>query len=447
MIDSIKPKSDFSKNVLTLMTGTGFAQIIPIIASPILTRLYTPEDFGILAMFVAIISILGTVSTGKYELAIVIPEKDNEAFNILSLGIILTFIISLIILVIVVVGSYFISPEIKKQIGIWLYLSPVAVFFVGLFNMLRYYNLRKKYYKDIATATASKSIIAVFSQIVIGFLKEGPIGLLLGQFFSYAISNTRLIKNLSYEKTLINNIKREDLLKVAKKYSKFPKYEMWSQLSNIISGQTPILLLGAFFTNAIVGFYALSVRMLTLPISLIGSSIGQVFLQEVSEIKEDSKKINFLTKQTFKKLFVIGVLPISIIGIYGDLIFDLIFGKNWKVAGEYTRILSLWIFFVFLVSPLQTLMIALEKQVQSFIFNSSILCARVISLFIGYYIFNDAYHSILLYSLVSTVFWFGLMLYIFKLSNIYFKDVYMLFLQGIVIVIIIFFSRKLLIGV
>ena len=86
MLTKLKPKSEFTRNVLTLMTGTTIAQAIPIAISPILTRLYTPKDFGVLALFVAITSIFGSIANGRYELAIMLPKKDEDAVNILALG-------------------------------------------------------------------------------------------------------------------------------------------------------------------------------------------------------------------------------------------------------------------------------------------------------------------------------------------------------------------------
>jgi O-antigen/teichoic acid export membrane protein len=85
MIRRLKPKSEFGRNVLTLMTGTTIAQSIPVAITPILTRLYTPEDFGLLAVFVALTAILGSIANGRYELAIMHPEKDEESINIAAL--------------------------------------------------------------------------------------------------------------------------------------------------------------------------------------------------------------------------------------------------------------------------------------------------------------------------------------------------------------------------
>ena len=150
MIQRHKPLSEFNRNVLTLMTGTTIAQAIPIAISPILTRIYTPEDFGVLALFVAITSIFGSIANGRYELAIMLPKKDENAINIFALGLIITFSMSFILLVLVVLFNEQITELLKNdEISVWLYFVPIAVLFIGLYNMLAYYNNRKKYYKVI----------------------------------------------------------------------------------------------------------------------------------------------------------------------------------------------------------------------------------------------------------------------------------------------------------
>jgi len=130
MLKRFKPKSEFNRNILTLMTGTTIAQAIPIAISPILTRIYTPEDFGIFAIFLAITLIIGSIANGRYELAIMIPKKDEDAINIFALGFIITTSISLLLLVLVLIfQTYFIFLLKNEEIGVWLYFVPISVFF------------------------------------------------------------------------------------------------------------------------------------------------------------------------------------------------------------------------------------------------------------------------------------------------------------------------------
>jgi len=202
MLNKLKPKSEFSRNVLTLMTGTTIAQAIPIAISPILTRIYTPEDFGVFALFIAITAILGTVANARYELAIMLPKKDEDAINIFALGFIITCMITFASLILVIVfNEYFTNFLGNEAIRIWLYFVPIALFFTGMFNILNYFNNRRKNYKDLRNAIIFKSIILVITQLSIGFIKQGAMGLISGEILSRMASNSKLLKNIVKDKT------------------------------------------------------------------------------------------------------------------------------------------------------------------------------------------------------------------------------------------------------
>ena len=210
MLKRFKPKSEFNRNILTLMTGTTIAQAIPIAISPILTRIYTPEDFGIFAIFLAITLIIGSIANGRYELAIMIPKKDEDAINIFALGFIITTSISLLLLVLVLIfQKYFIFLLKNEEIGVWLYFVPISVFFFGIFNILNYFNNRKKNYKDISNANILKSIVAAIIQLSIGFIQQGATGLISGQIISQFFANTKLLKNIIKDKVLISKITKK----------------------------------------------------------------------------------------------------------------------------------------------------------------------------------------------------------------------------------------------
>lgn len=419
MISKIKPKSEFSRNVLTLMTGTTIAQAIPIAISPILTRIYTPSDFGVLALFVAISSIFGSIASGRYELAIMLPRKDEDAINIFALGLIITILISLVLLFLVVLFNDFLVEILNnKEIGFWLYFTPLTVFLIGSFNLLNYFNNRKKQYADLRNAMITKSIVMAVIQLSLGFIKSGASGLISGQVFSQMVANAKLIKNIFNDKVLIQKVSKVKIIAVAKRYKKFPKFSMPSEILNNSSVQLPLLMLGYFFSTAIVGFYSLAHKLISMPMTLIGSSIGQVFFKEASTVKKDKLALSNLTLKTYNKLLNIGIIPFSILLAFGDYIFSFIFGKEWIVAGEYTQLLSLWILFVFISSPLSNLTSILEKQKEGLYFNILILVSRVSVIFFGALVLQDSYQTVLIYGLTGFLFWFVWSMYLLKIASV-----------------------------
>lgn len=401
------------------MTGTTIAQAIPIAISPILTRIYTPEDFGLVALFLAIASIFGSIASMSYELAIVVPDKDEDAINIFALGLIFTFIMSLILLILVVLfNDDLINILGNEEIGFWLYFVPVSVFFAGLFNILKYFNTRKKNYKDIANVTIAKSIILVVIQLSIGFIKQGATGLIAGNLASNVFSNVKLFKNILKDKVLISKISKEKIIAVAKKYKNFSKFSMPSAILNTASLQVPIILLGIFFNTAIVGFYSLSNKLVRMPIGVIGYSIGNVFYQKISNLKDNKEALKKLTLKTYKKLLQIGIFPFSTLVVFGDCIFSFVFGEQWIIAGEYVQVLALWMFVVFISSPLSNLCFILEKQKQAMYFNLTMFVINAFIISFGAFFFQDSYQTILIFGITGLLFWILWLTYLLKIVSI-----------------------------
>ncbi|MBU1667493.1 oligosaccharide flippase family protein [bacterium] len=448
MLKKLKPKSEFSRNVLTLMTGTTIAQAIPIAISPILTRIYTPEDFGLFALYISIAAIISVVATGRYELAIMLPKKDGDAANIVVLSFLLSFLVSFISFLIVFIFNTQLANLLgNPEISSWLYFIPITVLLTGVYQSFNYWSNRKKQYKRLATSRVVQSGVTATTNLGMGFNGFGSSGLLIGTIAGQMIATTVLAKMVIKEDiTIFKKVKKIKIFALARRYVKFPKFDIWSALFNTSSSSSPIILLGIFFNSAVVGFYSLSYRILSLPIAFISSSIAQVFLEESSKVRNNKEKLHNLTQLTFKKLFYLGLFPMILIGVYGDYAFYFIFGEKWKIAGEYAQVLSIWLFFVFLISPLSTILITLEKQKEALYFNILMLTSRILALCLGYYIFNDAFKTIILFTCVGTFFWIGMMLYIFKLVNIKLQELY--FLSFLAIISIVFFSiiRRIILG-
>lgn len=353
MLAKLKPKSEFSLNVLTLMTGTTIAQAIPIAISPILTRLYTPKDFGVYALFISITAIFGSIANGRYELAIMLPRKDEDAINIFALGFIIVSSLSLFLLVIVILfNDYFITLLGNEEIAIWLYFIPITVFFMGLWNILNYFNNRKKNYKDLRNATIIKSIVLATIQLSVGFLKSGVTGLIVGQIISQLFANTKLLKNITKDKFLISKISRIKMLALLKKYKKFPIYSLPSTLADTSSLQLPYLVIPTIFSLTISGYFSFAKKIINLPSSLISSSISQVFYQSMVNAKNERYRLEILLFKTLKKLVLIALPTTLFLYFSTPYIFPFVFGENWAISGEIAQYLSLIFFITFIVSPL-----------------------------------------------------------------------------------------------
>lgn len=355
-------KKEFNNNVLTLITGTTIAQIIPIAITPILTRLYSPEDFGVFALFFAISVIIGSISSGRYEHAIMLPKKDEDAINIFALGFIISSIISILVFFIIIIFfNFFISTYDYKGIELWLFCIPVSIFFIGLFNILNYYNNRKKYYKDISSSLILKAFILSIVQVFFGLFKSVSIGLILGEVFSRAFANLKLLKNIIKDKILISSISKIKILALAKKYKKFPLYNLPSTLANTAASYISFLMIPKIFGLTISGYFVLAQKLIALPSALIAKAFSQVLFQKMAENK--IKKIENLPifLSTIKKLVIIA-LPISLlIYLLSPLLFELVFGSKWQISGEIAQFLSFSFFVTFITSTISVALLVYNE--------------------------------------------------------------------------------------
>lgn len=411
-------KSEFSKNVLTLMTGTTFAQAIVVLIAPILTRLYSPEDFGILGIYLSITSILFVIINGRYEPAIMLPGENETAANLTVLSIVISITVSLLLLLAVLffgknISNIFDSPGLES----WLYLIPVSTFFTGIYQALSYWSNRKKSYKRLAASKIAQSSTASAAQLGFGFLKMNG-GLVTGAVLGHIASSAALMfqvlkEDLSYKK----EISKERILEAATKYIEFPKFSIWGALINSLSFNVITLLIAAVFSTTIVGFYALINRVLALPSTIIGTSISQVYFEQASSEMKETGRASETFYYTLKKLFIIGVPIFIIIFLVVEDLFVIAFGSKWEEAGFYAKILLPFFLVRFISSTLSTTMTVFEKIKESLFVHISIIAASF-GTFAAAYFFDLSFTVFLMsYSFSLSILYSLFLLYYYKLSK------------------------------
>ena len=354
MINRLKPKSEFSRNVLTLIVGTTIAQAIPIAISPILTRLYSPEDFGIFALFVAIVSVLSVFTTGKYELAIMLPNEDEEAFSILILSITIAIIVSLIIFIFILIFySYFVKILNSQEIANWLYFIPFSIFISSLFQGFNYWTNRKKDYRIMSKNMVMQSLSNATLNTSFGFLNFTSSGLIMTNIITNTLSSTYMIsKNIQWIKKYKIFRSYLELKDLSLKYKQFPLHTLPQNF--IYQGviQLPVFFIKTMFSTAILGFYSLAYRIIGTPISIVSNSFGKVYYQKAS-ILYNKDRVQ-LYKYTKKMFFGLLILSLSIGGIivwFLPDLFSFIFGSQWKQAGIIAQYLMIYFIFSFAVGP------------------------------------------------------------------------------------------------
>jgi teichuronic acid exporter len=384
-------KNKFIKDVLTLVSGTVFGQIIIFLFTPLITRIYSPEYFGVYAIYIGFSSILAIFTTGRYEFAIILPKSYKKSENILKLIFGIGAIVSFFYLSIVFLYFFFgdiVSSNYQYFIENKLYLIPVSTFIACINSGLN---------------SVFQNISTVFINIIFGLIVSLNYGLILGLIVGQLLSTIFLFYKLKYN-TSIFNLDFKVLLLTAKEYVNFPKYMLVSDLATISSQQLPPIIFSLFFNNIIVGNFSLANRILRIPAIVLTSSVANVFRNEAIEEIRIFGNCNKIYKFTILRLTIISVIVFSFASFISPYIFEILLGKEWEIAGKMAQIISIMMIFDFIALPFNSLYYILKKQKIYMWLQTVNTLFSLIMLFFGEYFFDSYMVSIILFSISNSLF-------------------------------------------
>lgn len=433
--------SSFVQNVAKIITGDIVVKIIGFLAIAVIARLYPPEDFGILELAVSIQLIALTFSSMKYEQAIPLPEKDEDAISLLSLSLLILLIFTIATCIITyIVYRYWQDNEIVKKMGVLIFFIPGLILFRGIRDDVSFWFTRKKRFGRSAISDIGNKIGEISGKIILFGL--GVTGLFLGNIIGIILSILiYLVYIYSLDREIIKRITYSGMREKIKEYKKFPIFLLPSHLFKMVSERLPAIILTPFFGFTIVGFYAMSFKLFNEPMSILSKSIANVFYQEASVKHARDDNLGNLVGAVFEKLVVLMLLPITFLAIGGDVLFSVFLGKNWIVAGQYTQILAPMMFFRFISTPIAMVLNVLGKQDLDMIFNGVFLVFCIAALSIGI-IINDIILTLSLFSFANSVMYVVLIILILKLCKLSFVSImkninhYVLFSVPFIIVFI-----------
>ena len=420
-IEASKPSSSFAGDVLKLVSGTAVAQVASLLASPLLTRLFAPEAFGLLALFVSATSILGVVVCLRYEQAILLPDDDGEAANLLGASLLFNILITVLTVPVIWFGrEWLLRPFGATELGPYLWLVPPMIFVSGVFLAFNLWNTRTKHFGRLSIARVTNSLTTTMANIVAGFAGYVTAGTLIGATVGgRAIASAVLGGQIwhSDRRLFLRSIRLRFMLDGIKRYRKFPLFDIWGTLLNNVSWQVPVFLLAYFFSQTEVGFYSLALRVIYLPMSLIGTALRQVFFQRASETGVNAESLASTTQMLFERLVALGLFPAVLLGLIGSEAFSVVFGAEWAEAGTYAQILSIWMVFWFISSPLSTIFTVRERQEHLLVVHIAIFATRIASLAIGG-VLDDVHLALWLFTLSGAVVYGGLVFWNLLLAGV-----------------------------
>lgn len=409
VLDIKETKNKFRHSVSILVGGTVLGHLITALALPIATRLYNPADFNVLAVFISIISIVSVAASLRFDVAIPVAASEEDAPNLLLLAVGFAFFLSVSTLLVLFIFSGHFFKNHQSSI---LFLLPIAIFLVAVSSGLQGWFIRKSDFKLIARSRFYQSICGVVGQLGLGFLGVAPLGLLVGYvlnfFAGFIILGSKLFRK---ESQLFSGITLISLKQTFKAYSRYPKYSTFEALCNSASIQVPIIIIASLAIGPEAGYLTLAMSVMQAPMLLIGNAVGQVYLSKAPDhyLKGNLDKY---TLETLGQLSKIGIGPLIFVAILAPEGFAIIFGEEWRRAGEIVTWMSPCFILQFLASPLSMVIHVVSRQKAGMCLQLYGLFVRVIPILITS--LWDNTFIIEVYALSGLVFYLSYLIVIFN---------------------------------
>ncbi len=378
-------KESFIKKVTIVAGGTALGHVIGVLVSPILTRLFSPEEFGIFSVFTSLGGMLASFACLAYERAIPIPEEEEDSLALGLVSVFLSlFIGGLLLSVLIILKSIELDIKVINQLGIYAYFLPLFVISLGIYQVFTYLAIRFDRFKDLARTRVWQKMLGATTQIIGGFAGMGIFALILGGMIGQGGGSWHLKKKIigkGFNK--VKEISHKKVFFVLKRYKNFPLLSAPSVLMNVAANNLVPIFLLSFYGGEVAGFFALGQRVIQTPLSFISQSVTQVYIGELAKRKIiDPKSILTLFDKTTLQLAFIGILPCLVIGVCGGGIFEYVFGQRWHNAGVYMQVLVMKEYIKFIVSPVCQFAV-LEKQGVSFFWNLLRLIGVIFSFYLA----------------------------------------------------------------
>jgi len=433
MIDKLKDiwNLPLVKNTMTLSFSSAFMIFLPLVATPILSRIYTPEDYGEWGVFSSVLYIVCSFYFLSYENTIVKTNDSEEVPHLLSLCTLIALgIIALIILIFVggrITGNSFFCdfPSI--------FLLAISLITSAIYALYNCVANREKQYGILSIASIICGISQVSIRILLGIIPVVAYGLIVGNILAQCIAVIFLTYHLSYifHQSFLHDVSWTKIKAVAMKNKKFPLYDAPARFIEFAIGNLAVILLSFFWSRDEIGCYSMIVQFILIPIALIGSAMANVFYKELSESITDKTKIALTTTRAAKISFVISLFPILFLTFGGDHLLVIVLGDQWISAGKMALCMVIYSVPLILSEPLLPVFRSLDKQETRFKLNILCFCLSIGSLLISSLLTKDIYVVLIIYSTFYAFVRFLMYHAILKLAQIQISNISSYFIYAI----------------
>lgn len=387
-------------------SGTAFAQAIAMAFAPIVTRLYGPEAFGVLGTFSAVVAVMAPIAALNYPIAIVLPKKSADALGLAQLSIMIAATTSTFIALILAV---FKNPIVEllnlHRISTVMFLVPLVMFFSACVAVASQWAIREKLFGIRARVLVAQSLVLNGAKVGVGLFSPLAAVLVilaaLGTIFHALVMMICVWKNHKKKNRSLGS--PAPLRQLAKRHRDFPLYRAPQDFMNTASQGLPVILLAAFFGPAAAGFYSLGRTVMGLPVTLVAQSLGEVFYPHITNAAHDGKQLSHLILKATLGLAIVGILPFTAVIVFGPQLFSLVFGPDWSAAGEYTRWISVMLFFNFINRPSVAAVPVLNLQRGLLVYEVFSTGTKALALYVGFSLFSSDIVAVAIFAMFGAL--------------------------------------------
>ena len=395
--------SEFLRNLLVVMAGSGAAQAISMVLVPVISRLFSPAEFGVAGSFGAVAGVIAAAVTLEYSQAIMLPREKEDALGLLAVSLFSTATVTCLTLIACLVAPQAVNGLMKTQGVLPLVLLVIATLISGTNHAWQAWAVRVKAFTQTSTSQAVRSLCGKGATIGFGLVGAGAPGLILGNVVGNAAASINVFRVLRPDLRLLRRqVNASSMLKLAREFRDFPVYSASQAVINALSAGLPVLILTRFFGLSVAGSYAFALNVLTFPMGFVLSALRQVLFQKASESQHEGRSLLALYVRVTATLFGMALLPTAIILVWGPQLFGWFFGAQWHTAGEFSRSLIIWMAVVFCNLPATLFGRIIRIQRFVFFYDLSLMTARTAALVFGGF-FLSASQTVMAYAVVGAV--------------------------------------------
>ncbi len=338
----------FVRSVIALVSGTALAHAVTAGALPVLSRLYSPSDFGLLAVLSGAVSLVAVAAGLRYDIAVSIPDDDGDAFHLLVLAALCTAAVSAVLALVIAVAPQWVAAVIgQPALAPFLWILPVGVVCAAIYSALQFWHGRHQRFTLLARTRIAQAGASSGGQIGLGWMAAGPAGLLSALIVNPGLAVMALGLPLLRQAP---RIQWERLRMVARQFSRFPKYSTLEALANSATIQLPVIMIAALAAPSEAGLLAMAMYAMQAPMALMGSAIGQVYVAGAPR-EHRAGQLGQFTGRIMAGLMKAGIGPLVCAGILAPALLTLLLGKQWERAGDMVAWMTPWFIMQFLSAP------------------------------------------------------------------------------------------------